>query len=156
MQRSLIPLLFWILLSLFMMLFSHDIGLGEFRSPGPGLMPFLVGVLLFLISLYALIRFVSRKKGAAETSEKAGSELHFRKIGLVLFFLLVYALLLEKVGYLITTFLMLILLFRTAGVNRWRFALIISGVTALVTYVFFGYLGLRFPAGVLGIGGFLR
>ena len=155
MQRSLIPLLFWILLSLFIMLFSHDIGVGEFRSPGPGLMPFLVGVFLFLISLYALIRSFLTKRQAAEASAKGDEEFHLRKIGLVLFFLLAYALLLEMIGYLVTTFLMLMLLFRTAGVRRWITALIISVVTSLVTYVFFTYLGLRFPAGILGIGGFL-
>ena len=153
MQRSLIPILFWILLSLFIIFFSHDIGVGEFRSPGPGLMPFLVGILLLLVSLYALIRSVVRKKEAAETSPKDGDGFRFRKIGLVLLFLLAYALLLEIVGYLVITFLMLILLFRTAGVRSWLSALIIALVTSLATYVFFGYLGLRFPAGILRIGG---
>jgi putative tricarboxylic transport membrane protein len=156
MQSSLIPILFWILLSFFVIFLSRNIGLGEFRSPGPGLMPFLVGIFLLLVSLYALIRFFVKKRQAAETSPKEGDEFHFRKIGLVLFFLLAYALLLEIIGYLVTTSIMLILLFRTAGVKRWVSALIIAVVTSVVTYVFFGYLGLRFPAGILRIGGFLR
>jgi putative tricarboxylic transport membrane protein len=119
-------------------------------------MPFLVGALLFLVSLYALIRFMRRKTQTAGRSAGARVDLRFRKIGLVLFFLLAYALLLEIVGYLIATFWVLILLFRTAGVRSWISALIISVVTAIATYIFFTYLGLRFPVGIIGIGGFLR
>ena len=156
MERFLIPILFWILLSLFIIFFSRNIGLGEFRAPGPGLMPFLVGLFLLLISLYALIRSLLRRSGREETSNREGSKIHFRKIGLVLLLLLAYALLLEKIGYLITAFLILVFLFRSAGSTGWRFVLIISGVTTLVTYAFFTYFGLRFPAGFLGIGGFLR
>jgi putative tricarboxylic transport membrane protein len=156
MERSLIPILFWILLSLFIVFFSRNIGLGEFRAPGPGLMPFLVGLFLLLISLYALIRSLLRRSGREETSNREGSKIHFRQIGLVLLLLLAYALLLEKIGYLITAFLMLVFLFRSAGSKGWRFVLITSSVTALVTYVFFTYLGLRFPTGILGIGGLFK
>jgi len=156
MERSLIPIVFWILLSLFIMFFSRSIGLGEFRSPGPGLMPFLVGLFLLLISLYALIRSLLRRSGREKTLNREGSKIHFRKIGLVLFLLLAYALLLEKIGYLITAFLMLVFLFRSADSKGWRFVLITSTVTALITYVFFTYLGLRFPPGILGIGGLIK
>jgi putative tricarboxylic transport membrane protein len=156
MQRSLFPILFWILLSLFILFFSHDIGLGEFRSPGPGLMPFLVGAMLLLISIYALIRSAAKERQVTAASRGEGEHFRFPKIGLVLLFLLAYALLLEIIGYLVATFLMLVLLFRNAGVRGWISALVISLVTALATYAFFTYLGLRFPAGIFGIGGFLR
>lgn len=156
MERSLIPIVFWILLSLFIMFFSHNIGLGEFRSPGPGLMPFLVGLFLLFISLYALIRSLLRRTGKEKTLNSEESKFHFRKIVLVLLLLLAYALLLEKIGYLITAFLMLVFLFRTAGSRGWRFVLIISSVTTLVTYVFFTYFGLRFPPGVFMIGGLIK
>ena len=156
MERSLIPILFWILLSLFILFFSHNIGLGEFRTPGPGLMPFLVGFFLLLISLYALIISVLRKSGGEETSNREDGGIHFRKIGFVLFLLLAYALLLERIGYLITSFLILAFLFRGMGLKGWGFVLITSGITALVTYVFFAYFGLRFPTGILGIGGLLK
>ena len=156
MERSLIPIVFWILLSLFIIFFSRNIGLGEFRSPGPGLMPFLVGLFLLLISLYALIRSLLRRSGREKTLNREESRIYFRKIGLVLLLLLAYALLLEKIGYLITAFLMLVFLFRSAGSTGWRFVLIISSVTTLVTYVFFTYLGLRFPPGILGIGGLIK
>ncbi len=156
MVTSLIPVVFWILLSLFIIFFSHNIGLGEFRSPGPGLLPFLVGLFLLLISLYALIRSLLSRSSRGKALNIEGSRTYFRKIGLVLLLLLVYASLLEKIGYLISAFLMLVFLFRSAGSKGWRFALITSGVTVLITYVFFTYLGLRFPPGILRIGGLLK
>ncbi len=156
MVTSLIPVVFWILLSLFIIFFSHHIGLGEFRSPGPGLMPFLVGFSLLLISLYALIRFLLSRGSRGKTLNIEESRIYFRKIGLVLLLLLAYASLLERIGYLITAFLTLVFLFRSAGSKGWRFALVTSGVTALITYAFFTYLGLRFPPGILRIGGLLQ
>jgi len=119
-------------------------------------MPFLVGLFLLLISLYALVRLLLERSDREGTSAREGNVIHFRKTGLVLLLLIAYALLLEKIGYLITAFLILVFLFRSAGSKGWRFVLIISGVTTLVTYFFFTYLGLRFPAGFLGMGGFLR
>jgi hypothetical protein len=57
---------------------------------------------------------------------------------------------------LITSFLILVFLFRSTGSKGWRFALITSGVTAFVTYFVFTYLGLRFPTGIFRLGGFLK
>jgi len=119
-------------------------------------MPFLVGLFLLLISLYALITSLLSKRGSKGISKGEGSVFHFRKIGLVMLSLLAYALLLEKVGYLITAFLTLVFLFRSMGSKGWRFVLVTSGITALVTYVFFTYFGLRFPTGIFGIGGLLK
>jgi hypothetical protein len=103
-----------------------------------------------------LVRSLIKRSNREGTSKGEGNVIHFRKAGAVLFLLIVYALLLEKIGYLITAFLILVFLFRSAGSTGWRFVLIISAVTTLVTYAFFTYFGLRFPAGFLGIGGFLR
>lgn len=156
MKRSNIPIFFWILLSFFIMFFSHQFGLGEFRTPGPGLMPFLIGLFLLLISLYSFMRSLLRKGDRKETLKKEQSTISFWRVGFVLLSLFVFALLLEKIGYLITSFLILTLLFRSTGSKGWRFALITSGVTALVTYFVFTYLGLRFPAGIFRLGGFLK
>jgi len=156
MKRSNIPIFIWILLSFFIMFFSHQFGLGEFRTPGPGLMPFLIGLFLLLISLYSFMRSLLRKGDREETLIEERSTVSFWRVGFVLLSLLAFALLLEKIGYLITSFLILAFLFRSTGSKGWRFALITSGVTALATYFVFTYLGLRFPTGIFKLGGFLK
>lgn len=151
-KYEIIPTLFWIGLSLFVMIFSYRLSLGEFNSPGPGLTPFLLGLLLLLISLYVLIKSLLKKGREDETPEGEQSQTNYGKIGLVLAALFAYAFLLERLGFLITTWIFLFLLFRSVG-NRWITALVASTSTALATYFLFTFFGVRFPSGILGLGG---
>jgi len=140
-----IPIVFWIALSIFAMAHAYTLGFEELHDPGPGLMPFLLGLLLFITSFYLLISSLL-KPGDGDTDAKdehAGAGI----IVLVTGALLAYALLLERLGFPVTTFLLLILLFRAAGSKRWRSALIASALTVLLTYGLFTFLGIRFPAG---------
>ena len=150
MKRSdIIPTLFWLGLSIFVMVLSYKYGLGNFRTPGPGLMPFLVGFLLFIICFYLLLRLPFRMYGRVKAAKEEQSQISYRKIVLILASLYAYALVFESLGYLIGTFILLTILFRSAGSKRWSVILISSGVTVLATYFAFTYLGLRFPPGIL-------
>jgi putative tricarboxylic transport membrane protein len=159
-----IPTLFWIGLSLFVIFFSYRLGLEDktglegVHNPGPGLMPFLLALALLLISLYLLIVPFLKKspQGAAMkmVSEK-GKTPNYGKMILVLACLLGYAFLLEHLGYLVTTYLALLLLFKGMGV-KWGSALFASLTTTLVTYFLFTYLGLLFPEGIIKLQGVIR
>jgi len=139
-------------LSLFVMTFSHRLGLGGFHNPGPGLTPFLLGLLLLLISLYVLIKSLLKKGRGDETPGEGQSRTSYGKMGLVLVALFAYSFLLERLGFLITTWIFLFLLFRSVG-NRWITALVASTSTVLATYFVFTFFGVRFPLGVLELGG---
>jgi putative tricarboxylic transport membrane protein len=148
-KYEIIPVIFWTGLSIFMMVLSIRLGLGKFHTPGPGLMPFILGILLLIACFYLSIAAFFKLGGKKEISKEKPGRIDFVKIGLVLFSLFVYALLLEKVGYLITTFLLLIILFRTAGFKRWGSVLIASALAVFLTYFVFTSFGLRFPEGIL-------
>jgi putative tricarboxylic transport membrane protein len=139
---------FWTGLSLFVMILSYNMGLGGFHTPGPGLMPFLLGVFLLLTSFFLLGKSLLKKASTEETAIEERSQTNYRKIGLVLASLFLFALLLETLGYLIVTFLIFVLMFRSIG-NRWKTVLVASALTALVTYFGFTFLGVRFPQGIL-------
>jgi len=151
-KYEIIPTIFWIGLSLFVMFISNRLGLGKFRDPGPGLMPFLVGLLLFLVSLYHLISSILKVGGRDQTVKEAGSQSNLWKISLLSGCLFAYELLLGKLGYLIATFLLLSILFRVTGSKKWIATLIFSALTTLATYFVFNFLGLRFPMGILNLG----
>ena len=151
-KYSILPALFWVGLSVFVMIFSYRMGLGGFHNPGPGLMPFLLGVFLLPISLYLLIRSAFRKGEGIEAPNEEGGQTNYRQIGLILISLFVYAFLLERLGFLITTFIFLVLLFRSVG-NRWITVLGASVVTVLAAYFVFTFFGVRFPQGILRLGG---
>ena len=147
-RYRIIPTLFWIGLSLFVMALSYQMGLGGFHSPGPGLMPFLLGALLFLTSFCLLARSLLKKVETNGTESKDQNRVNYRKIGLVLASLFFFALLLETLGYLVVASLFFIFLFRSMG-NRWRTVWIASALTVLVTYFGFTFFGVKFPVGIL-------
>jgi len=147
--------LFWIGLSLLILYFSNQYGLGGFHHPGPGLMPFLLGLFLLIISFYLLVNSLLKRSRRDKTLEEGRSPINFKQLSLVLAALFFYGLLLEKLGYLIVTFLTLMVLFWGAGFKKWTSILIASSLTVLITFFLFTYLGVRFPPGVLrfiGIG----
>jgi len=85
-------------------------------------------------SSWALVRSIIKKRTDIEVSKKAQNEEHFGKLSLILISLFAYALFFEKLGYLITTSLILIVLFWSTGCRRWTFVFASSVLIALLTY----------------------
>lgn len=131
------------------MTFSYKLGLGRFQEPGPGLMSFLASLFLLLISLLFLISLLSKRDVKCETTIEKGllEKPNLGRIGFVIALLFAYALLLERLGYLVVTTLILSLLFRGVG-TRWRVAVISSILSSLITYFIFTYLVATFPLGI--------
>lgn len=150
-QSHIIITLFWIGLGIFVMIFSYNLGLGRFNNPDAGLMPFLLGGILVLLSLYGLIVFPLKKARDSGTPKEERRQVSYRKIGLVLVGLFMYAFILEKLGFVITTWVFLFLLFRGVG-NRWITTFIASTFTVLATYSLFTFFGVRFPPGIFRLG----
>jgi putative tricarboxylic transport membrane protein len=147
-KYHIVPILVWIGLGLLVMILSYRLGLGGLRNPGPGLMPFLLGFFLCIISFYFLLTFLYRKGEREGPAEAEQGRVYSWRLWLVLASLFAYALLLEPLGFPITTLLILIVLFRSMN-NRWASVLLASCVTVLVSYLIFTYLGIRFPKGIL-------
>jgi putative tricarboxylic transport membrane protein len=127
---------------------AYRLRLGELRSPGPGLMPFLWGISLFACSLPILIRALWRKY--EQRHENVWSGVAFKRLIVVVVSLLSYTLILEKIGFAVSTFLLLLLLFKAIGSRKWSFSLIASVLTVAVSYfVFVILLKVELPLGLL-------
>ncbi len=149
MKKHYIIPIFLIGFSILVMTLSYKLGLQEFNNPGPGLMPFVASLFILLISSYLLLSYLFQKGDKDENMKEEEKEKpNLRRISFVMLSLFIYALILERIGFLITTFIVLIFMFRSVG-YRWRFVVITSVVTVLITYCFFSYLGVRFPMGIL-------
>lgn len=145
-------ILVWIGLSFCLMVLSYKLGLGKLRNPGAGLMPFAIGGLFFLASAWLLI--VELLKGSVDDeSLKEQKKINVRKVCLVTASLTLYGLLLETLGFPVSTFILLSFLFRLMAM-RWASALASSALTVAVTYVSFTYLGVRLPSGIFRAMGF--
>jgi putative tricarboxylic transport membrane protein len=144
--------LFWLGFGVFVIVFSYRLGLGGFNNPGAGLMPFLLGILLILFSLTIFIMSFIKKREARHSTKGDQSRAGYYKIVLVLLGLFVYALILEKLGFVMTTWIFLFLLFRAIG-NKWTTTFFASTFTVFATYFVFTFFGVRFPAGIFKLWG---
>jgi len=143
--------LFWLLLSLYVAIASFRMGVGTPRSPGMGFMTFGSSILLGLFSL--LIFFRTFLKGEeAEISPIGFSGVMWKRILFVLIVLVLYVKLLPVLGYLITTFLLMTLLFWILKGSAWWWVLASSFITTLATYFIFSkWLNCQFPEGFFGL-----
>jgi len=131
------------------MVHSLSLGLKGITGPGPGLMPFLVGLLLLLTSIYLLVTsFLKRQEGDTLREERQ-SNVSLGKLTLVVASLLAYAVFMERLGFLITTTLLLITLLKGMGSKKWSSVVLASVSISLITYFAFTYLRLRLPMGIL-------
>ena len=155
-KSDLIPATIWMVLGLSVMIVSYRMALGTLYSPGPGLMPFLLGFILILVSVPIFVQSLIRNLRRAERAvvEKGiWTGIEAKNILLILISLIAYALLLEKVGFFIIASLFLFVLFKTFDAKKWYSTLAISLVTVTLIYVLFVMvLGVELPPGLMGIG----
>ena len=66
--------------------------------------------------------------------------------------LLAYTFLLEPLGFLMTTFLGMVVLLRIAGYTQWVRIIVYAVIISVISYTGFTYLGTRLPPGILDLG----
>jgi putative tricarboxylic transport membrane protein len=147
-KSDLIPALFWLALGAFVSFKSLGLDLGVLESPGPGMFPFLIGITLILCSLpIVVVSVTSGKEEMAPSKESVWRGINFSKVGMVVASLAIYAVVLEKIGYFLSAFLVLIILFRSIGSKKWSSSVIIAFLTTVMAYFLFAVLlGVELPA----------
>ena len=135
--------LFFFGLSLFVIWESLRVGLGTLKEPGSGFISFCAGVILSALSL-ALIHRGWGIQGILKS--------HSRRVILALVSLFVYSLILNTLGFIVATFLLVGLLFRLGERRPWWALLGMSVLVTLLSYLVFGiFLHVYFPRSFLGI-----
>jgi putative tricarboxylic transport membrane protein len=150
-----IPAFLWLMIGATVMIVSYQMSLGTLHTPGPGLMPFLLGSLLCIVSLPIFMGSLLRRTKTAGAPGAPGiwQEVEPKNVLILLISMIGYALLLEKLGFLLTAFLFLFILFATFDSRRWFFAFAASFLTILFTYLLFVVaLKVELPHGIVGIG----
>jgi putative tricarboxylic transport membrane protein len=141
--------LIWLAFAIYISTESLRLPLGSWRDPGPGFLPlgsgFILGVLSFVSHLQA------RRRKSKDVRESWYSQERWKNLILVLVALFAYAVFLEILGFLISTFLLLIFLFRSIEPQRWVLSIGGSALASSLSYAIFElWLKTQLPRGILG------
>jgi putative tricarboxylic transport membrane protein len=141
--------LFWLLFSLFTCVEAYRLGLGSINNPGPGFFPFGAGFIMLILSLAALLQ--STKKRHPLEKETHQEPFRWWNIVIILALITGYAFSLEKIGFLINTFLLMCLLLKVVEPQSWKTTVIGGLLTAVAANLIFNVIfQAHIPSGILG------
>ena len=141
--------LFWLLVAIVVSVVAFRLGLGNFRVPSIGFMPFGAAVLLGLLSIVSFFQAVAKEKAAKSTPLFRG--MLWPRVVFAFAALLAYAQIIPLGGYNITTFLLMTFLFWIVERQKmWKVVAYAFLTTVITYYVFSKWLNCQFPIGPLG------
>ena len=128
---------------------ARGLRFGSVVAPGPGFFPLCLAAALCLTSLGLLVQALRMAPaGRGEAPAAIGGQRRFAVVG-TLVALLVYALVLEWLGFLLATVGLLVFFFKALQRQSWLVAASGSVATALLSYLVFKmWLGVNLPAGL--------
>ena len=139
--------LFWLLLSIAVFFGSLHLGIGTLRNPGMGFLTFGASGIMGILSLILFVQATLRGKGVKGAALFSGK--YWQRILLVLIILAVYSWIMPTLGYLISTFVLMTLLFWVLERKKIWFVLTSSFLSTLMTYLVFSkWLNCQFPRGL--------
>jgi putative tricarboxylic transport membrane protein len=144
--------LIWVTLGGALCVGGVRLGFGALNRPESGFMSLVTGGLLVLLGLISMASEAFEKSEgqvSEEISEKRFPKERFYSI----LALILYASLLDLLGFLIATFLFLLFLLRVLSPQKWLYHIFISLVAVILSFLLFRvWLQIEFPVGVFHIG----
>jgi hypothetical protein len=131
--------IFWLLIGVYIAFHAYQLGLGRFRTPGPGLIFFLAALFLIILSAIDLAKnFIGKSQKGKDTKDHpAWVELRWQKVLLVLGGLSAYVYFFNIAGFIFSTFLLMIFLFKGVEPTKWWVAIVSSLITTFFSYCIF-------------------
>jgi putative tricarboxylic transport membrane protein len=140
---------FFLAVSIVVFIGSVQLGIGTARQPGPGFITFGASGLLGILSLIVFMRTLVKRGQSGETLFKGALWWRVVLSGIMI---LGYALVMPILGYLITTFLLMLFLYFMIHEQKWYWVIISSLLSSLGSYYLFSkLLSCQFPDGLFGL-----
>jgi putative tricarboxylic transport membrane protein len=140
--QHIIIYLFWIACAVAICWGAIQLNLGTLTEPGPGFMPFIMGSLMFILTVASFFE----KKDAEKESGLFNRQILIT-LGMTVGALWLYAFLLSVIGFVLDTLLLMVFLFVVIQKVKWTTAIVVSVVAVAVCYFLFSSLGTEFPKG---------
>jgi len=124
---------------------AQKLSVGDYHAPGPGFFPFYLSLLLIIAGIAIFIQGLREKPEEEEAAPRK------MRVAVALAAIFIYPFLLEPLGYLLTTFLLMLLCIRMMLTRAWWFAPSLSIAISLFSYIIFKvWLQVLLPAGLMG------
>jgi putative tricarboxylic transport membrane protein len=144
--------LFWIGIGLLICYLAWRAHLGTFMEPGPGFMPFVVGLFISAVSLIMLLTQIFSRGSRQDTFDfrQVLRSVPKSRLGFTVAILVCYALFLGKLGYIVATFLLMWGLLYDWRKKNWVKSFLSSLAIVMGSYLLFEvWLRSQLPRGVL-------
>ena len=130
---------------------SLTLGLWRQNSPGEGLFPFIAAAAVTAFSLAGLIRTLGARHEAARAADgELGQRTTALRLGAYLAALIFYAVVLDALGFIVSTVLVVVFILRIAEGYDWRMTLGVAvGTVVGCQILFVHWLGALLPTGSL-------
>jgi putative tricarboxylic transport membrane protein len=143
--------LVWVGVGVAIVIASTRVSFGSWDQPGPGLLPLLTGIVTVVCASVIFFQSWLNGRGAKQKGEFSWRTVDFRKVLIALASLVLYAFLLNRLGYLITTFFLMYSLLRLIAHLRRYVAISEAALATFLTYALFKlWLEVPLPRGLLG------
>ena len=143
--------LFLLLFAIFIAVESYRLGLGEWNNPGAGYFAFGAALVLGIMSLSVFVKGL-RKRPEKEISISDSERLQWQNVVSVLTGMIVYTFIFDKIGFILSTFLLIVFFLRVVAPQRWFVTILTAFFCAVGSYLLFNVLlGAELPKGVLGL-----
>jgi len=140
----------WLAFSAFVVVAGRGLGIGAVNDPGSGFLLFWLGLLMCALSAAILANAVL---AGGPSLASLWQDTRWRKVLVIIASLCAFALLLDKLGFLLAVIPLLLVLLRAIDPVPWPIALPVGiGAPLAVWWLLKRLLLIQLPSGVLGIG----
>jgi hypothetical protein len=121
--------------------FSWRLGLGRIEELGPGLLPFVANLFIFVIGGILILTTILRKGQDSQSAvlKKVGSRGWFR-VAAILFSLAIWPLLTNLIGYILSNFLVSLGIAKAVEYEGWIQPIIFCSCISLFILLIFGFM----------------
>ncbi len=143
--------LFWLGFAAAVVYGSYRLGLGILTHPGPGFLTFWCGLILAGLSMMVFLQGkLSQNTAGGGSLGKLWAGLMWPKSLYVTLALLIYTLTFVRIGFLLSTTILLMFLFKAIEPETWLRAVLGAVLASVISYAFFGvWLEVQLPRGFL-------
>ena len=144
--------LLFMFIGFYVVIGGWKLGSGTWRMPGPGFTAILWGILLILLSGLSLAATIGKRIATGASYSFFPKRDSYKRVLLIIFSLAVFAVLLNKLGFIFSALILMIFLFRAIEPQRWLLTFLMASLTIIFSVCIFQFwLKVQFPEGPVNI-----